>query len=95
MILGLFILGVVLIGWFAPPIIVNRMPSTKGVILGSILALGLGAAFIWLGAHVAEMLALEERRSAFDRGFNAWKIMLLLAPASALAARRKFTAGDN
>ncbi len=95
MILGLFILGVVLIGWFVPGLIVSRLQSTTGVVIGCIAALGLGAAFIWLGANVADMMGLEERRSAFDRGFNAWKIMLLLAPAAALAARRKTTAGDS
>jgi hypothetical protein len=40
-------------------------------------------------------LRIEEHRSAFNRGFNAWKIMLLIAPASALSARRKMTAGDS
>lgn len=95
MLLTLFILGVILIGWFVPAAIVARMPSGAGFVLGCVAALGLGAAFIWIGAQAAEALGIEEQRSAFDRGFNAWKIMLLIAPASALAARRKINAGDN
>ena len=95
MLLGLFILGVILIGWFVPPMIVTRMPSKAGFVLGCIVALGIGAAFIWLGAQAAEALGIEEHRSAFDRGFNAWKIMLLIAPASALHTRRKMTEGDS
>lgn len=95
MLLALFILGVILIGWFVPAIIVSRMPSSAGFALGCISALALGAAFIWVGAQAAEALGIEEHRSAFDRGFNAWKIMLLIAPASALHTRRKMTAGDS
>ena len=95
MLLGLFILGVILIGWFFPAAIVSRMPSSVGFALGCIVALALGAAFIWAGAQAAEALGIEEHRSAFDRGFNAWKIMLLIAPASALNTRRKMTAGDS
>ncbi len=95
MLLALFILGVILIGWFVPPIIVSRMPSNVGFALGCAAALALGAAFIWAGAQAAEVLGIEEHRSAFDRGFNAWKIMLLIAPASALHIRRKMTAGDS
>ena len=95
MLLTLFILGVILIGWFVPASIVSRMPSGAGFALGCAAALGIGAAFIWIGALAAESLGVEEHRSAFDRGFNAWKIMLLIAPASALAARRRATAGDN
>ena len=95
MLLGLFILGVILIGWFVPAAVVARIPTGAGFALGSIAALALGAGFIWVGAHAAEALGIEEHQSAFDRGFNAWKIMLLIAPASALSARRKSAAGDN
>lgn len=95
MLLALFIFGVILIGWLVPPLVVARMPSKAGFALGCIAALALGAAFIWLGAQAAEALGVEEHRSAFDRGFNAWKIMLLLAPASALHARRKMTEKDS
>jgi hypothetical protein len=93
--LALFILGVILIGWFTPAFVVRRMPSGLGFAFGCIAALTLGAGFIWLGAEAAEAFGIEESRSAFDRGFNAWKIMLLIAPASALHTRRKTTAGDS
>jgi len=90
-----FILGVILIGWLVPPLFVSRMPSKVGFALGCIAALALGAAFIWLGAHAAEALGIEEYDPAFENGFNSWKIMLLIAPASALHTRRKMTEGDS
>lgn len=95
MLLALFIVGVILIGWLVPPLIVSRMPSKAGFALGCIVALAVGAAFIWLGAQAAEAFGIEEHRSAFDRGFNAWKIMLLIAPASALNTRRSMSEEDN
>ena len=95
MFLALSIVVVILIGWFVPAAIFRRMPSTVGFVLGCAVALGLGAACIWLGAQAVDALGIEEQRSAFDRGFNAWKIMLLIAPASALNARKKMNAEDN
>ena len=95
MLLALFILAIILIGWFVPAAVVARIPGGAGVVLGCAAALLLGAGVIWLGAQAAEALGVEESRSAFDRGFNAWKIMLLIAPASALAARRRIKAGEN
>jgi len=89
MVLAIFIVGVVLIGWFAPAFIVSRMPTSGGFAVASIIALALGAGFIWLGAMGADALGIEDQRAAFDRGFNAWKIMLLIAPASALHTRRR------
>ena len=91
MLLTLFILGVILIGWFTPAAIVARMPTGAGFAIGCAAALLLGAAFIWLGAQAADALGVEERRSAFDRGFNAWKILLLMVPAVALHTNRQLS----
>ena len=89
MVLAIFIVRVVLIGWFAPAFIVSRMPSSGGFDLARIIALALSAGFIWLGAMGADALRIEDQRAAFDCGFNAWKIMLLIATASALHTRRR------
>lgn len=88
MVLALFILGAILIGWFAPRPIVARLPGATGMAAGIGAALVLGALFIWLGAQAAGALGVEPAQSAFERGLNAWKIMLLVAPAAALHARR-------
>ncbi|MEM8753062.1 MAG: hypothetical protein AAGF90_08805 [Pseudomonadota bacterium] len=76
------------IGWFVPAVAVKRMPSTLGAVLGVVAALALGAGAVWLTAQAAAALGSGDARAAFDRGFNAWKFMILLAPAAALHARR-------
>ena len=88
MVMAVMIVGVILIGIIAPRWVVARMPSGLGVMVGCSIALILGAAFVWLAAAGFDLLGIEERGSAFDRGFNAWKIMIFLAPAAALALRR-------
>jgi hypothetical protein len=89
MIFAFSIVAVIAIGWLVPRLIVHRIGGTAGVILGTGLALSLGAGVVWIGAQMAGMLGLGDPVTEFNRGFNAWKIMLLLAPASALHARRQ------
>lgn len=88
MVLAVMIVGVILIGVIAPRWVVARMPSGMGVVIGSLAAMGLGAGFVWLAAAGFDALGVEDRGSAFDRGFNAWKIMIFLAPAAALSLRK-------
>jgi len=76
------------IGWVVPQLMVPRLPARLSVPVAALTALGLGVLAVWLGALVFDALGVEEARLAFDRGFNAWKIMLFVAPASALQARR-------
>ena len=88
MVLAVMIIGVILIGVIVPRQFVARMPSGLGVMIGCSIALILGAAFVWLAAAGFDLAGIEERGSAFDRGFNAWKIMIFLAPAAALSLRK-------
>ncbi|MEM7671046.1 MAG: hypothetical protein AAF317_18295 [Pseudomonadota bacterium] len=92
MTLVLFILAVVLIGWGVPRLVVDHYPGPVQILVASVVALAIGAGVIWIGAQVAEAVANYDAQTEFDRGFNAWKIMLLIAPASALH-RRKQLAG--
>ena len=92
---ALSILGSILIGWLVPAAVMARAPSTMGAVIGCVAALALGAGFIWLGSHAVGALGLEDQYEAWQRGFNSWKIMLLIAPASALAARRKLNAKED
>lgn len=88
------IIACALIGWFVPGMVVTRIGGTAGFLIGVAAALALGAAAVWLAAQAAGAMGADPAVE-FDRGFNAWKFMILLAPASALAARRKTDAGDT
>ncbi|MEL6794695.1 MAG: hypothetical protein AAFP78_14640 [Pseudomonadota bacterium] len=79
-----------LIGWFVPAYAAQRMPGAGGLIFGVGAALILGAAAVWLAAQATGLTGADPD-AEFARGFNAWKIMILLAPASALSARRRLT----
>ncbi|TCM85732.1 hypothetical protein [Rhodovulum steppense] len=89
MVLVAFILSSMLISWVVPQLLVRRLPGRLAVPVAILAALLLGAGAVWLGAQGFDLLGVEEAETAFARGFNAWKIMLLVAPASALQARRE------
>lgn len=89
MILTVFILAVLLIGWFVPRPIVGRVDGAAGIWAGSLVALLCGVGSIWAGATAVEAMGLGDAKTEFERGFNAWKIMLFIAPASALHRRRR------
>lgn len=89
MIFAASIVVIIALGWFVPRAVVKKLDGSLGILMGTGLALALGVAAIWAGSQIAGILDLGNPRSEFDRGFNAWKIMLLLAPASAIHARRQ------
>ena len=93
MIFILAFLACALIGWFIPAYAVRRAPGPVGFVAGVGAALILGVAAVWLAAQ-ATGLSGADPEAEFARGFNAWKFMILLAPASALAARRRLTKDD-
>lgn len=95
MTLAVFIVLTIVIGWFVPRLVVERMASTTGVVVGSLAALVLGVVVIWVGSQAFAAAGIGDAQTEFDRGFNAWKIMLLLAPASALTARRAQSSGAS
>ena len=89
MLLLIFIIGTLAIGWYVPQIFLNHARFRFAGVFAVVIALLLGALFIWLGAQVFGALGLGDPKTEFDRGFSAWKIMLLVAPASALQAVRR------
>ena len=93
MILFLAIPAMIAIGWVVPRWVVRRLGSRWAVLWGSLAALGLGAGLIFAAAHLGAAAGLvEDAQAETEAALNAWKIMLLLAPAAALDARRRDTA---
>ncbi|HET7408729.1 MAG TPA: hypothetical protein VFJ13_00880 [Paracoccaceae bacterium] len=83
------IIGTIVIGWFVPQLVLRCLPGKRGVIAGVVAALGTGIGFIWIAAAFGEVVGYGPSEPEFARGFNAWKIMLLWAPAAALHHHRK------
>lgn len=88
----IFIGGAIALSWVVPALAARRFPTSAGVSIGVVLALALGVVFIWLVAEAAGGLGLADPAVEFERGLNAWKIMLLLAPAVGLHVRRRTNA---
>ncbi len=89
MILGVFIVVTLAIGWFVPRLVMDRVALRYPILMSSAVACALGAAVIWIGAQAAGTLGLGDAQTEFDRGFSAWKIMLFLAPAAALHRQKQ------
>ncbi len=92
MVLVVFIVTTIFIGWAVPRYLVPVLPRKIAVVAASVAALACGAGVIWIGAQIFGAAGVEDADSAFDRGFNAWKIMLLIAPAVAIHTLRNQTA---
>jgi hypothetical protein len=86
-----FLVGSLTIGWFVPQAILRHANFRFAGVLAVICALFTGALFIWIGAQAVGLLGFGDAKNEFERGFNAWKIMLFLAPASAIQAQRRKT----
>ncbi|MEM8793581.1 MAG: hypothetical protein AAGE80_18325 [Pseudomonadota bacterium] len=76
-----------------PRPLVERIGGSKGIWIASIATCIVGAAVIYAGAYGAEALGIADAKTEIDRGINAWKIMLLVAPASAMHRRRQIARG--
>ena len=76
------------LGVAAPKVVVRRMPTTFGVVLGVALALGLGAVVVWLVATGVATATGADSKLAFESGFNAWKLLIFLSPAAGIHYRR-------
>ena len=83
------------LGLLAPKLVVERLPSGLGVLLGAALALGLGFGVVHLVAQGMALAAGADPKLAFESGFNAWKLLLFLAPAAGLHFRRKAARGPE
>lgn len=84
-----FLVGILLIGWFIPQAILWRANFKFAAFLAVVCALVSGALFIRLGAQIAGLIGIGDAAAEFERGFNAWKIMIFLAPASAIQAQSR------
>ena len=84
-----FLVGILLIGWFIPQTIMRRANFRFAAVLAVVCALVSGALFIWMGAQIAGVMGIGDAATEFERGFNAWKIMIFLAPASAIQAKSR------
>ena len=77
------------LGVLVPRLIVPRMPTGLGVLLAAAAALGLGFLVVLGVAEAAAALTGRDSKLAFESGFNAWKLLVFLAPAAGLHFRRR------
>ena len=89
------IIGTLAIGWYVPQVLIRSVRIPFVGLIAVICALLLGALFVWTSAQVVGVLDMGDARAAFERGFNAWKVMLFVAPASALQATKHKTRDEG
>ncbi|MEM1313222.1 MAG: hypothetical protein AAGI51_01615 [Pseudomonadota bacterium] len=81
------------LGIYLPKLAAERMPTTLGVILGAGAALLLGAGLVYGVAQVLAAVAGADAKLAFESGFNAWKLLIFVAPAAGIHYRRQAAKG--
>ena len=79
----------IVIGWVVPRAVVRRLGSGWAVVWGTLLALAIGAGCVFGGAYLVAVLGGADAKTEAESALNAWKIMLLLAPAAGLDAWRR------
>lgn len=77
------------LGVLIPKWVVGRMPSGLGIALGAGLALGVGFGVVLGVAEAVAALTGADAKLEFEGGFNAWKLLVFLAPAAGLHFRRQ------
>ena len=77
------------LGVLVPKWIVGRMPSALGIALGAAVALGLGFGVVMGVAEGVAAMTGADAKLEFESGFNAWKLLVFLAPAAGLHFRRQ------
>lgn len=95
MILVLAIVGVILIGWAVPGIGMRLVPGTAGMVIGVAAAWLLGFAYVWGAAVLTAQLTGADLKDEVEKAVNAWKLILLIAPAAALHRRRRAEPPDR
>ena len=83
------------LGVFLPKAAVERMPTTLGVILGAGAALLIGAGVVYAVAQALAAATGADAKLAFESGFNAWKLLIFLAPAAGIHYRRQAAKADG
>ena len=77
------------VGWYLPVLGRRFLGGRKGVWIGGALALAATIGVAWIvGTGVAAIMG-DSAREEFDKGFNAWKLMILYIPAVCLHLSRK------
>lgn len=89
MTLVLGLIAVIPLGWYLPRMGHARLGGLVGAAIGVAAALILGFAAIFVLAQAVAALRGSEAKLEFEAGLNAWKLLILLAPASALNVRRQ------
>ncbi|MEM6439382.1 MAG: hypothetical protein AAF763_06795 [Pseudomonadota bacterium] len=82
------------LGVYLPKLAAERMPSTLGVILGAGAALLVGAGVVYVVAQSLAAATGADAKLAFESGFNAWKLLIFLAPAAGIHYRRQAAKAD-
>lgn len=86
------VLGLILaipLGWYGPRLGAQRLGGDVGAAIGAAGALILGFAAIYALAFVMAAATGGDPKLEFEAGVNAWKLLIILAPASAIHVRRQ------
>ncbi|MEM7671358.1 MAG: hypothetical protein AAF317_19910 [Pseudomonadota bacterium] len=84
MTLFLFIAVTLAVGWFVPLWLQPYVPAKSFVLISSLAAIVAGVAATFALAQLLGITGIADAGEEWERGFNAWKIILLWAPAAAL-----------
>lgn len=77
------------LGVWLPKLAVGRMPSGAGVLLGAGAALALGAGVAYAVGFAMAALMGTNATDEINASFNAWKLLIFLAPAAGIHYRRQ------
>ena len=83
------------LGVLIPRLVVRRLPNGAGVALAVLITLAAGAGVVYAAAPLLGALKGTDPKLEFETGFNAWKLLIFLAPAAAIHFRRKAAAGSQ
>lgn len=83
------------LGVLIPRAVVRWRPSGLGIALGAGLALAPGVGIVAGVAYGVTLVRGSDFVLEFDSGFNAWKLLIFLAPAAGLHFRRQAEKGGG
>jgi hypothetical protein len=87
--LALGLLLLIPLGIWLPRLGARRLGGDVGAAIGAAGALVVGFGVIWGLAFAVAALTGADATLQSESGFNAWKLLIFLAPASALHIRRQ------
>jgi hypothetical protein len=95
MIFLIAIAGVGVIGWFGPALALRVGSGRLAAVAGVLAAWLIGFAYVYGAAYLTTSLFGGDLRDEVERSINAWKLILLIAPASALHHLRAKAADEG